>query len=71
MAAECPIICFEKEFNRARLGEKGYYMQNFDDLGGILERLETSEKIHYDMEELGEEKEAKKLFEIFEKLIKK
>ena len=71
MAAECPIICFEKEFNRARLGEKGYYMQNFDDLGGILERLETSEKIHYDMEDLGEEKEAKKLFEIFEKLIKK
>ena len=71
MAAGCPIVCFEKEFNRARLGEKGHYMQNFGDLAGILERLKTSEKIHYDMEELGEEKEAKKLFEIFEKLIKK
>jgi glycosyltransferase involved in cell wall biosynthesis len=71
MAAGCPIICFEKDFNRARLGEKGHYMQNFSDLGSILENIETSEKIHYDMEELGEEKEAKKLFDIFEKLIKK
>lgn len=71
MAAGCPIICFEKEFNRARLGEKGHYMQTFGDLGRILERLQTSEKIHYDMEELGEEKEAKKLFDIFEKIIKK
>jgi len=70
MAAGCPIICFEKDFNRARLGEKGYYMQNFNDLSGILERLQTSEKIHYDMKELGEEKEAKKLFEIFSNLIK-
>ena len=71
MAAGCPIVCFEKEFNRARLGEKGHYMQNFGDLAGILESIKTSEKIHYDMEELGEEKEAKKLFDIFEKLIKK
>jgi glycosyltransferase involved in cell wall biosynthesis len=71
MAAGCPIICFEKDFNRARLGEKGYYMENFDDLGHILENIKTSEKIHYDMEELSEEKEAKKLFDIFEKLIKK
>ena len=71
MAAGCPIICFEKEFNRARLGEKGYYMQNFGDLAGILENIETSEKIHYDMEELGEEKEAKKLFDIFQPLDKK
>jgi glycosyltransferase involved in cell wall biosynthesis len=71
MAAGCPIICFEKEFNRARLGEKGHYMQNFGDLSGILEHLETSDKIHYDMEELGEKKEAKKLYDIFEKLIKK
>ena len=71
MAAGCPIVCFEKEFNRARLGEKGHYMRNFGDLAGILESIKTSEKIHYDMEELGEEKEAKKLFDIFEKLIKK
>lgn len=71
MAAGCPIICFEKEFNRARLGEKGHYMQNLSDLAGILEHLESSDKIHYDLEELNEEKEAKKLFEIFQSLIKK
>jgi glycosyltransferase involved in cell wall biosynthesis len=71
MAAGCPIICFEKDFNRARLGEKGYYMQNFDDLGDILSKIGTGERVEYNFEDLSEEKEAKKLFDIFEMLIKK
>jgi glycosyltransferase involved in cell wall biosynthesis len=71
MSAGCPIVCFDKEFNRARLEEKGHYMQKFDDLAGVLDKIEIDERIEYDLEDLGEEKEAKKLFEIFENLIAK
>ncbi len=70
MAASLPIICFENDFNRSRLGEKGSYLQNFSELGGVLEKIVTSEKINYDLEDLSEEKEVRKLFEIFEPLTK-
>jgi glycosyltransferase involved in cell wall biosynthesis len=71
MAAGLPIICFDNNFNRARLGEKGAYLQTFDDLGGVLEKIGISEKINYNLDVLGEEKEIKKLSEIFENLRKK
>jgi len=71
MAAGLPIICFEKEFNRARLGEKGHYIENFGELANALRGVESSAKIDYHLEDFSEEKEVKKLFDIFEKLTKK
>jgi glycosyltransferase involved in cell wall biosynthesis/putative flippase GtrA len=71
MAASLPIICFENEFNRSRLGEKGYYLKTFGELGSILKKIGTRERIGYDLEELGERKEIKKLFQIFKQLISK
>lgn len=71
MAAGLPIICFDNEFNRARLGNKGCYLKSFDDLREALANIKSAEKIDYDLENLSEEKEAQKLFDIFESLIKK
>ena len=71
MAAGLPIVCFENDFNRARLGDKGFYLKTFDDLQGILENITSAEKINYDLENLSEEKEARKLYEIFQSLLKK
>lgn len=70
MAAGLPVICFENKFNRSRLGEKGYYLKNFEDLGPVLERINAGKEIKYDIENLSEEKEVQKLFEIFQLLIK-
>jgi glycosyltransferase involved in cell wall biosynthesis len=71
MATGCPIICFEKGFNRSRLGEKGHYMQTFDDLSSILETIKTSEKINYNLEDLNEGNEVRKLLDVFESLKKR
>lgn len=70
MATSLPIICFENDFNRARLGEKGNYLQTFSELGGFLEKIRTSERIDYNLEDLDEEKEARKLLEIFRSITK-
>jgi len=70
MTAGLPIICFDNEFNRARLREKGFYLQAFSELGGVLENIRPLERINYNLEDLGEEKEAGKLFEIFQALTK-
>jgi len=70
MAAGLPIVCFENDFNRARLGDKGLYLKTFDDLPGILENITSAKKISYNLENLSEEKEARKLFEIFDNLVK-
>lgn len=70
MAAGLPIVCFENDFNRARLGDKGFYLKTFGDLNATLENINGEEKIHYNLENLSEEKEARKLFEIFESFAK-
>jgi glycosyltransferase involved in cell wall biosynthesis len=67
MAAGLPIICFDSEFNRSRLGIKGFYLEDMKDLGKALENI-SSKKVKYDLEDLSEEKEARKLLEIFEEL---
>ncbi|MDP1845258.1 MAG: glycosyltransferase [Candidatus Moranbacteria bacterium] len=71
MASGLPIICFENEFNRARLKEKGLYMDNFGDLKSILENIEPLSKIDYDLENFSEEEETQKLLAIFRQLLKK
>jgi len=71
MAAGLPIVCFDNEFNRSRLGEKGLYLQTFGELGGALEKIGTLERTSYNLEDLDEEKEAKKLFDIFQSVIQK
>jgi len=70
MAAGCPIICFEKEFNRARLGEKGYYMKSFGDLDGVLANINGKEKIDYNLKNVSQGKEVQKLMSIFRLLTK-
>lgn len=71
MAARLPIICFDNDFNRARLGEKGLYLHAFSELGGALEKIKRKEKIHYNLDDLDHAIEAKKLFDIFQSLVKK
>ncbi len=68
MVAGLPIVCFDSEFNRARIGEKGLYLKDIRDLENILKKIETRGKIEYNLSELSEGKEARKLFEIFESL---
>ena len=70
MAAGLPIVCFDNEFNRTRLGKKGIYMKSINDLGETLEKINLSERVDYNLEEFSEEKEARKLLEIFESLVK-
>ena len=70
MAAGLPVICFDNQLNRARLGEKGFYLKSFNDLPEILTDIKNAEKIDYDLESLSEEKEARKLFEILKSLTK-
>jgi len=70
MAASLPIICFDSDFNRSRLGGKGYFLKTFGELGGILKKIGTRERIAYDLDDLSEEKEIRKLFEIFDSLKK-
>lgn len=70
MAAGLPIICFDNEFNRSRLADKGFYLISFDDLQEVLMRVGSTGRVNYDLENAGEEKEARKLFEIFKSLVK-
>jgi len=70
MAAGLPIVCFENEFNRTRLGEKGFYLKKIDDLKNTLANFPSTGKINYDLGNLSEEKEVKKMFEIFQSLVK-
>jgi len=70
MAAGLPIICFDSEFNRARLGGRGFYLNSMENLSAVLENTKNAGKIRYDLENLGEEKEARKLFEVFNSVIK-
>ncbi len=70
MAGGLAVICFDNGFNRARLGEKGFYLNNINDLGNLLKSVESEEKINYDLSELSEEKEAEKILKVFNSLIK-
>jgi len=69
MAAGLPVICFENEFNRARLGGKGIYLKNIEELGEKMAEIKLREKVEYDLENLSEEKEVRKLFEVFKSTI--
>ncbi|MDD3486844.1 MAG: glycosyltransferase [Candidatus Moranbacteria bacterium] len=70
MATRLPIVCFDNEFNRSRLGEKGYYMKNFSELGETLAKINGGEKIEYDTENISQGGEVKKLMSIFRLLTK-
>jgi hypothetical protein len=70
MATSLPIICFDNEFNRSRLGEKGYFMRSFDDLERNLSKITGQEKIKYNLEKVSQEKEVQKLMSIFRLLMK-
>lgn len=70
MAAGLPIICFENDFNRSRLGEKGYYMKSFGDLDSVLANINGKEKIDYNLKNVSQGKEVQKLMSIFRLLTK-
>ncbi len=70
MAARLPIICFDNNFNRAWLGNKGYFMKTFSELEDILEKLNGEGRIEYDLENLSQENEIRKLMTVFRLLTK-
>lgn len=70
MATRLPIICFNNDFNRSRLGEKGYYMKTFDDLGEVLGKVNGREKIEYNLQNVSEDREVQKLMSVFRLLMK-
>ncbi len=69
MAADLPIICFENEFNKLRLGGKGNYVKSISEISKIL-RKKDFQKIQYNLKKESEENQVEKLFEIFKKLTK-
>ncbi len=69
MASELPVICFENEFNKSRLGAKGKYIKTFSEIPNLL-NTKKFEKDEYNLKKEGEEAQVEKLFEIFKKLIK-
>jgi glycosyltransferase involved in cell wall biosynthesis len=70
MATQLPIVCFGNDFNRSRLGEKGYYMNSFDELGDVLVKINGKEKIEYDLQNVSQKREAQKLMAVFRLLTK-
>jgi glycosyltransferase involved in cell wall biosynthesis len=70
MATNLPIICFDNDFNRSRLVEKGYYMQSFGELGGILAKINGEEKIEYNLQNVSQGEEVQKLMAVFRLLMK-
>lgn len=71
MAAGLPIICFDNEFNKARLGQYGRYIANISDLGKLLGQVGEKKEIKYDLDGHGEENEAKKLLGVMEEITAK
>ena len=69
IAADLPIICFENKFNRARLGEKGFYLRTIGDLKNILASWKKC-SVNYNSKGFSEEEEAERLFRIFNSLLK-
>ncbi|HHX58856.1 MAG TPA: glycosyltransferase family 4 protein [Candidatus Moranbacteria bacterium] len=68
MAAGLPIVCFDNNFNQARLGEKGNYLKDGSGFKDVLEDLQIG-KINYDLAELSVEGEVQKLDEILRELV--
>ncbi len=67
MAAGLPIIGFDNQFNRLRLGGQGFYLKEKTDLKSILESGDFN-RVQYDLEVLSAEKEVRKLEEILSNL---
>jgi glycosyltransferase involved in cell wall biosynthesis len=70
MATSLPIICFDNDFNRSRLGEKGYFMKSFDEFDEVLARINGKEKIEYDLQDVSQSREVEKLMSIFQLMVK-
>jgi glycosyltransferase involved in cell wall biosynthesis len=70
MATRLPIICFGNDFNRTRLGEKGYFMKTFSDLEETLGKINSGEQIEYDLKSVSQKKEVQKLMAVFRLLMK-
>lgn len=68
MAAKLPVICFDNDFNRNRLGDNGNYLLGISDLKAVLENTKIG-KVKYDLGKDSQECEGKKIFEIFVKLL--
>jgi len=72
MAAGLPIICFENDFNRKILGEKGFYLNNWKDFSLKLEELNKTdfiEKNNYNLGNFSEKKQVEILLGLFKKVL--
>ncbi|MFW5885307.1 MAG: glycosyltransferase [Patescibacteria group bacterium] len=70
MAAKLPIICFDNNFNRNRLGNKGFYINNIADLESVLIRKDLKQE-EYDLEKESQEAEIKKLLNVYKNILKR
>lgn len=69
MAMKMPIICYENDFNKTRLGKKGFYLSDMNDLVNVLNK-DFPEEIDYNLENDIENEEVEKLFKVFKEVIK-
>lgn len=65
MAAGLPVICFENDFNRARVGNNGRCIKEISELKNILKKKNSSPTTQYGLDKKNEEREVLKLLEIF------
>jgi glycosyltransferase involved in cell wall biosynthesis len=70
MAAGLPVICFEKQFNRSRLGEQGHYISKISEMKHVLGSKDFV-RVQYDLSKEDEQNEADKLHGIFRQLTTK
>lgn len=68
MASGLPVICFQNDFNRKLLGEKGNYLNHWKELGVVLERLPKEGRISYNLSKLSEYDETRRLYGIMVKV---
>jgi glycosyltransferase involved in cell wall biosynthesis len=68
MASNLPVICFDNKFNRQRLGEEGFYLNNILEFKKVLNNFKPG-KIKYDLKKESEEEEVYKIQKIINNII--
>lgn len=71
MANNLPILCFDNQFNRAKLKEQGCYFKVIKETKKILTNNNFPNKpVNYDLKNLNNQKEMEKLEKVLKKIIK-
>jgi glycosyltransferase involved in cell wall biosynthesis len=75
MASGLPIVCFDNNFNKFRLGNSGFYVKTFSDLISALSKIKrnffiSKKNLCYEFEKESEEKEVYKIEKIIREILK-